>query len=232
MIFQEFKKNVIGKSLDYDGIAGYQCVDLVKVYLDWCFGIKPGAWGNAVDYWNNLNKPGMSENFTRIPNTRSLVIQDGDIVVWNTNVGGGYGHVAIGTSDSNMDYFVSLDQNWGSEDVRYIRHNYDNVLGVLRPKNINKLMGRLDMDALRGKNLTFEELKQLPKGTLVTVEGGWLIDNQKIGALGSKYDNNNNGFVLQFNGTINMKDGGKIVQPEMRIFFDWNKYNTSIFRLK
>lgn len=232
MTFQEFKKNVIGKSFDYDGVAGCQCVDLVKVYLKDCFNIHAGAWGNAVDYWNNINKPGMSENFTRIPNTRDLVVQNGDIVVWNTNVGGGYGHVAVGTSDSNKDYFTSLDQNWGVKEVRYIRHNYDNVIGVLRPKNINKLMGGIDMDALRGRYLTFDELKRLPKGTLVAVEGRWLIDNQNIGALGSIYDHNNNGFVLQFNGTINLKDGGKIVQPEMRVFFDWTKYNTSTFKLK
>lgn len=138
MTFNEFYQGVNGKSLDYDGLYGYQCVDLAKVYLDWCFGIKPGAWGNAKDYWNNLNKPGMADNFYQVPNTRDLVVERGDIVVWGAMSGNPYGHVSIGLS-GDINHFTSLDQNWGSNYVREVYHNYDGVLGVLRVKDKAKL---------------------------------------------------------------------------------------------
>lgn len=141
MTFNEFYQGVNGKSLDYDGVAGYQCVDLVKVYLDWCFDIKPGAWGNAKDYWNNLNKANMSDYFYQVPNTRDLVVERGDIVVWGAMRGNPYGHVAIGLS-GDINHFTSLDQNWGSNYVREIYHNYDGVLGVLRVKDKSILDGR------------------------------------------------------------------------------------------
>lgn len=141
MTFNEFYQGVNGKSLDYDGLYGYQCVDLVKVYLDWCFGIKAGAWGNAKDYWNNLNKANMSDYFYKVPNTRDLVVQRGDIVVWGAMSGNPYGHVAIGLS-GDINHFTSLDQNWGSNYVREIYHNYDGVLGVLRVKDHSILDGR------------------------------------------------------------------------------------------
>lgn len=135
MTFNEFCQDVNGKSLDYDGLYGYQCVDLIKVYLDWCFGIKPGAWGNAKDYWNALNKPGMSDYFYKVPNTRDLVVQRGDIVVWGAMRGNPYGHVAIGLGEGDVNGFQSLDQNWGTPYVRQVGHNFDGVLGVLRLKN-------------------------------------------------------------------------------------------------
>lgn len=135
MTFNEFRNEVMGKSLDYDGVAGYQCVDLAKVYLDWMFGIKPGAWGNAKDYWNALNRPGMSDYFYRVPNTPDLVVQRGDLVIWGAMNGNPYGHIAIGLGEGDMNGFQSLDQNWGTSYVRQIGHNFNGVLGVLRLKD-------------------------------------------------------------------------------------------------
>lgn len=135
MTFNEFKNEVMGKSLDYDGVAGYQCVDLAKVYLDWMFGIKPGAWGNAKDYWNNLNRPGMSDYFYRVPNTPDLVVERGDLVIWGAMNGNPYGHIAIGLGEGDLNGFQSLDQNWGTSYVRQIGHNFNGVLGVLRLKD-------------------------------------------------------------------------------------------------
>ena len=33
MTFDSFVERYIGKAVDYDGVAGVQCVDLVKLYL-------------------------------------------------------------------------------------------------------------------------------------------------------------------------------------------------------
>ena len=39
MTFDSFVKRFIGKAVDYDGVSGVQCVDLVKLYLYNVFGI-------------------------------------------------------------------------------------------------------------------------------------------------------------------------------------------------
>ena len=67
MTFDSFVKRYIGKAVDYDGVAGVQCVDLVKLYLYKVFGIRAGAWGNARDYWLDFSShPTMTANFTKI----------------------------------------------------------------------------------------------------------------------------------------------------------------------
>lgn len=47
MNYQEFINEYLGKSIDYDGVAGVQCVDLAKMYLDKVFGIKPRFLGKC-----------------------------------------------------------------------------------------------------------------------------------------------------------------------------------------
>lgn len=70
--------------MDYDGVSGVQCVDLIKYYLDEVFGIKPGAWGDARNYYESFTSySALTNNFTRISgNNASFVPKKGDIVVW------------------------------------------------------------------------------------------------------------------------------------------------------
>ena len=82
MNYSEFIIAYSGKSFDYDGVSGVQCVDLIKMYLDKVFGIKAGAWGNAKDYYENFNNLPLKNSFDRIANTASFVPQQGDIAVW------------------------------------------------------------------------------------------------------------------------------------------------------
>ena len=87
MTFDSFVKRFIGKAVDYDGVSGVQCVDLVKLYLYNVFGIRAGAWGNARDYWLDFNSHKiMKENFTKIKNTPEFVPQKGDILVWSGDI--------------------------------------------------------------------------------------------------------------------------------------------------
>lgn len=143
MTYDEFEKKYLGKAVDYDGVAGVQCVDLADQYLKDCFGIT-GVWVNgARDFYNNFNSyPALVKAFTRIPNTRDLVIQKGDIVVWG---GGTWGHVAIGTGEGNIDWFESIEENTlgKHEPTQKVQHIFNRsygvdgccpVLGVLRPK--------------------------------------------------------------------------------------------------
>lgn len=135
MTFDKFVSTYNGKGTDYDGAYGVQCVDLIKLYLDKVFGIKAGSWGNAKYYWLNFEKISELKNsFTKISNTASFVPQKGDIMVWNGKVGSGCGHVAICTGKGTTSYFYSYDQNWNGKKMHKVKHGYDNVYGVLRPK--------------------------------------------------------------------------------------------------
>lgn len=141
LTFDKFKSKYLGKKTDYDGVCGVQCVDLAKLYMNKCFGFKPGAWGNAKDYWLSFEKhPELVENFVKIKNTPTFVPQKGDVVVWNENISSknNYGHIAIATGEGDTTCFYSYDQNWGCEEMKKIKHNYYAVYGVLRPKSIKK----------------------------------------------------------------------------------------------
>ncbi len=47
MTFDSFVKRFIGKAVDYDGVSGVQCVDLVKLYLYNVFGISRRCVGKC-----------------------------------------------------------------------------------------------------------------------------------------------------------------------------------------
>lgn len=140
MTFDKFVSTYNGKGTDYDGAYGVQCVDLIKLYLDKVFGIKAGSWGNAKYYWLNFEKISeLKNNFTKISNTASFIPKKGDIMVWNGNMGSGCGHVAICTGEGTTSYFYSYDQNWNGKKMHKVKHGYDNVYGVLRPKDQSKI---------------------------------------------------------------------------------------------
>lgn len=148
LTYDQFESKYLGKALDFDGVAGVQCVDLVDQYLLECFGIT-GVWVNgAKDLYNNFNNyPALVKAFTRVANTRELVIQKGDIVVWG---GGSWGYCGIGTGEGNIDWFVSIEENTlgKHEPTQKIKHYFNGtggndccnpVLGVLRPKDAERI---------------------------------------------------------------------------------------------
>lgn len=120
------------KKIDFDGLYGAQCVDLIKFYFQEVIGIDPKARGNAVNYWDNCPE------LDQIPNTPTGVPEKGDIIIWNAKIGGGSGHIAIATGKGDTNNFDSFDQNWPTGSAcHYQGHNYLNVIGWLQPKNIN-----------------------------------------------------------------------------------------------
>lgn len=142
MNYNDFIKKHNGKGTDFDGRYGVQCVDLVKSYLKEVFGITAGYWGDAHAYYDGFNShKELTTNFTRIKNTPDFVPKKGDIVVWSSKLNNGPGHIAIANGEGNTKYFYSYDQNWtGRHDkCTLVKHNYNCVLGVLRPKNQSKI---------------------------------------------------------------------------------------------
>ncbi len=142
--FGKFISGSIGKAVDYDGAAGVQCVDLIKAYLNKCFGIKPGSWGDARRYYERFNDKSwggyesMKARFTRIANTPDFVPMKGDIGVFGAGISKSHdcGHICICSGEGNVKCFYSYDQNFGSKECRLVCHRYtsEDFLGVLRPK--------------------------------------------------------------------------------------------------
>lgn len=139
MNYNEFIKKYLGKSIDYDGVSGVQCVDLIKLYLDKVYSIKAGSWGNAKDYFINFDKLPIKNSFEKIVNTANFVPDQGDICVWGSIISK-YGHVAIATGEGDTKYFYSYDLNWGSKNVKKVLHSYKGFLGVLRYRGVDETM--------------------------------------------------------------------------------------------
>ena len=87
-----------GKSLDYDGAYGAQCVDLIKYYYAY-FGQAKYARGNGCGYVSNT----LPSGWTRIKNTAEFVPEPGDIAVWGTELSSD-GHVAIILSANEQSF--------------------------------------------------------------------------------------------------------------------------------
>ena len=139
MTYDEFIKKHNGVAVDYDGAAGRQCVDLATAYFNEVFGsgIK-NFWYDAHHFWDLFDKnTWLKANFTKVKNTPSFVPKQGDVAIWSGTLNGGWGHIAICTGEGNTKYFYSYDQNWLGRNDPCTRtyHNYNHVLGVLRPKN-------------------------------------------------------------------------------------------------
>jgi len=100
-----------GKGWDYDLAFGWQCFDLANKYWHQLFG--HGLKGAGAADIPNVND--FKGEATVYNNTPSFKAEEGDVVVFNRNYGGGYGHVAIvtkGNYDGKYMKFQSLDQNW------------------------------------------------------------------------------------------------------------------------
>lgn len=142
MDLKQFIETYKGRGVNWDGVAGVQCVDLIDQYLQDVFGIKPPLVTGARDFYNNFDKlKPLNEYFKKIPNTRELITQRGDIIIWG---GGTWGHCAIDDGGGTIDVFYSWEQNTlgKHEPMTLIKHKYNGkgandycnpVLGVLRP---------------------------------------------------------------------------------------------------
>ena len=117
-------KSKVGIGIDYDGLYGNQCVDLIKAYYEY-LGQRPQS-GNGADYTYNPYPDGWNRY-------KGVHPEKGDILVY-TGGYGGYGHVAIYESDN-----VTYHQNFGSKmyvqkvDIKYNGNMGVVYWGVIRP---------------------------------------------------------------------------------------------------
>lgn len=145
MTFDEYFDKYEGKGIDYDGNYGVQCFDLANDYSVKVVGGKQFIGMGAYEIYTNFANQPAHELYERIPNTPDFVPKKGDIIVWSQSLSR-WGHVAVGNGKGDTTWFESYDQNWGgrNEPVTLIRHNYNCVLGVLRPKDQERVLGKQD----------------------------------------------------------------------------------------
>lgn len=117
-------KSQVGKGIDYDGVYGNQCVDLIKAYYVYLGQSQP--FGNGSDYTRNAVPNGWKR-------LQGVQPQKGDVLVY-TGGYGGYGHVAIYESDRSH-YHQNFNYHSYVERVTYIYNgNWDiKYWGVIRP---------------------------------------------------------------------------------------------------
>jgi len=117
-----------------------QCVQFIRFCLrdyydvpDWL----PVYQAKAANFWTQYeNDKAMREYWDKYPNTPAFIPQEGDICIWNTNKGGGYGHIGIvyGKKQSVLS-MECLESNWKPPlKVSVNTHNYDDVLGFFRKR--------------------------------------------------------------------------------------------------
>lgn len=138
MSYKTFKSQWNGKNVDYDGVYGKQCVDLIKQYIAQEYGLKPGAWGNAIDYFYSPNSAILAK-FDRLSTKQA---RSGDIVILNGVNGNPYGHIGISDASSGILTVTILEQNGatgngsgvGGDAIRLRAVPLSRVVGVLRPR--------------------------------------------------------------------------------------------------
>ncbi len=108
----------------------------------------------AYGYWTNFPDP-LGTVLKKVPNTPELVPERGWIAVWNKNVGGGYGHIAI-VLEADVKKFISLDQNWGGKHAHEVAHDYKNVYGFLAPVGNETEQLRKELEELKIKHASLE----------------------------------------------------------------------------
>lgn len=150
--FDEYFKKYTGVGIDYDGRYSYQCFDLANHYCVNVLGGKAFIGMYAYEIYENFANQPSKNLFTRIANTPAFVPQKGDIMVWAKTLNGKAGHVAICNGVGDTTYFYAYDENWDGKNqvTTLVKHNYNHVLGVLRPKDQSKINPTTNSDTNKG----------------------------------------------------------------------------------
>lgn len=139
MTLLEFKNEYLGKTVGFpDGKYVGECLSLVKWYIKKCFGIDPPPSGtnSAYGYWSNFPNP-LGTVFEKVKNEVNTIPKSGWIAIWKPWDGNPYGHIDVVLEGADKNQFPGLDQNWGGRQAQVVKHDYDNVVGFLKPKVIN-----------------------------------------------------------------------------------------------
>lgn len=158
MTLNQFVDKYLGKQVEYHSYsanAKFQCVDLANQYIVEVLGLTPVIGTNAKDFPTKISK----QEFQVLVNTDTFIPKMGDICIWNGNVGGGAGHIAVVRDDrATTGTFYSFDQNWSKPLYCTLEtHRYNNVTHFLRPISSNP--GTMPENTDLNKVLTYYKVK-------------------------------------------------------------------------
>jgi WXG100 family type VII secretion target len=122
-----------GTVLGNDG----QCVQVFTDYnLNFVHGQPVGVGANhgAREFYERFDSlPALGRYYDKVPPT--TLPQAGDVVVWGSQVGGGFGHIAVCTGSTGSSFEVVEQNNPEGAPVRDTTYtSMSNVIGYLRPK--------------------------------------------------------------------------------------------------
>ena len=134
------KGKAVAVSWGYKG----QCVSLVQRYLVEVFGYPEIARGNAHHWEHSLIREGIAKKVTQP--------QYGDIIVYGTNYGGGYGHVAIYLTPTTLYDQNNFSHSNGLAGVGAMLPNHRVYLRLNRPlpSEEEKTIEQLAQEVLNG----------------------------------------------------------------------------------
>lgn len=127
----------IGQHLDFDKLYGQQCTDYFNYYYQYLTGRSPYSDGYSVPGAKDIFAV-PNPRFTKILDSPKLKPQPGDIMIYGSKWGGGYGHVEIvQSSNSRGAYLVGENQHGNPREgvIRVYRTwgQMGGLTGVLRP---------------------------------------------------------------------------------------------------
>ncbi len=227
MNHEQFKTTYIGTFLNWDKVAGDQCVDVAKAYIElvqgkrwYATGSVPVADGGAINvfenYPNSMVYADDYELITNNPNDLNQFPVQGDIIIWGEYPGlTGYdGHIAV-VDSANGSSFVSIDQKWGQPlSVRLVNHNYNGVLGWLRVKQTNSNSNQPIINNNNMSQQTFEYVKQGISDVFMDTKYNVIPDAQPIGGDGLGWG------VERSKIHANIEDGGQDPATAVRMLMD------------
>ena len=179
-----------GKSLDYDGVYGIQCVDFFNYYYLYLTGRNPYPDGYGVNGAKDLWSVATSR-FTKIannPNDANQIPAVGDILIYNSSWGGGFGHVEVVLS-ADKKGFTAIGQRQ-SETNR-------SATAVYRTwaQAVGGLIGWLSFNGFTTNNLQ-------PNQRVVGANGVHLRDKASTAGSYDKARDGEPGEVLTFKGFV------------------------------
>lgn len=135
---EQWFKGAVGRGMNPDKAYGYQCKDVaddycLKLFGNWVGTIRPG---NAKVAFANSN----ADFFVKVknnPRDPKQVPPRGAIIVWNGNMGGGLGHIAVVTSAKPNGFDVVQQDGFRNTKPAHKAHfaSYAHVIGWLIPKS-------------------------------------------------------------------------------------------------
>lgn len=179
-MLDNFIKKYEGKKIGYPkGHFVGECLSLVKWYIKECFNINPPPSGSnsAFGYWSNFPDP-LGSVFKRVTRNDVSLPNRGDIIIWSTDVGNGFGHISI-YLEGSLGSFRSFDQNWSGRQAHIQGHYWSNVVGWLTP--IEQNTDIIDEDQMEITDQTVIPQIKSEQGTPMEVQAirSQLYDNRK-----------------------------------------------------